>query len=74
MKKTNKVLGMAAAVATGREDAMLAWATFGGDRQNTLAWAKSQEELYTAIKAESGCPLLAERARVAALKARALAA
>jgi hypothetical protein len=68
----NRTLDLAAAVATGREDAMLAAATLEYRRADVLAWATSQDELAAAIVAAHGDVLLSERARVAAIKARGL--
>jgi len=72
MKKTNKVLGMAAAVATGKDDAMAAWGLLG-KREDVIAWAKSQEELAFVAR-ERGDANLEAQHTAAARTARKLTA
>ncbi len=72
MKTTaSKVLGMAAAIATGREDAMVAFGLLG--KSNLRAWGKAQAELADVAR-EHGAALLVAQHEAAARKAQALAA
>ena len=70
MSKASKILGMAAAVETGRSDAMVAYGLL--DRDGLAAWGREQALLAT-VAAEHGNKLLEAQHAAAAQKARGLA-